>query len=59
MKTKKAKPKKRRSPETPKRCMLIQWEELCTVDGKPVCPRCHEPAEMVLGFVGNPCWAHK
>ena len=41
-------------------CLLIQWEEV-SVDakGKPICPRCNAPAEMVLGVFGNPCFAHK
>ena len=41
-------------------CLLIQWEEPCLdKKGKPVCPRCKGPAEMVLGVFANPCFAHK
>lgn len=39
-------------------CLGIQWSKLFTINGIPSCPRCHEPAEMVLGFMGEPCWAH-
>ncbi len=40
-------------------CCKIQWSKLHTVNGKSVCPDCGEDAEMILGFFGNPCWAHK
>ena len=40
-------------------CLKIQWGKLHTLNGKPVCPDCHEEAEHVLGFMCNPCWAHK
>lgn len=41
-------------------CRLIQWEQTAVDDkGNLVCPRCKEPAEMVLGVFGNPCYAHK
>ena len=42
-------------------CTLIQWSEHKTTldrDGKPVCPECRAPAEMVIGIKGEPCWAH-
>lgn len=41
-----------------KPCLLIQWEAVCTLDGKLVCPKCHEPAEEILGVFGQPCYAH-
>jgi len=40
-------------------CRLIQWEESCLAKGKPVCPKCGKPAEMIIGVFGNPCFAHK
>lgn len=42
----------------PKRCPRIQWRQLHLRDGKPACPVCGEPAEQILGFAGQPCWAH-
>lgn len=41
-----------------KSCLKIQWMKTHTIDGKPVCPDCHEPAEMVIGIIGEPVWAH-
>lgn len=40
-------------------CKLIQWEKVHTINGESVCPECHEPAEMILGIFGQPCYAHK
>lgn len=41
-------------------CLKIQWSDLAVSDdGKPICPDCKRPAELVLGFYGNPCWAHE
>lgn len=40
-------------------CKLIQWKKLCTLDGKAVCPSCHEPAEQVIGIFGEPVYAHE
>jgi hypothetical protein len=54
--------KKKRKKSKKKSCMLIQWTRPITPtdsEGKPVCPDCGEPAEMILGVFGNPCWAHK
>lgn len=39
-------------------CNLIQWSKLETRNGKPVCPECGEPAENILGMLGEQCWAH-
>lgn len=45
---------------TPEECTLIQWEKTYVdKNSNPVCPQCDAPAEMVLGIVDNPCWAHK
>ncbi|KKN47708.1 hypothetical protein LCGC14_0660310 [marine sediment metagenome] len=41
-----------------KQCLKIQWAKLHTVNGKPVCPDCGEPAEMIIGLFANACWAH-
>ena len=43
-------------------CSLIQWERKqvpADDNGEPVCPECGEPAEMILGIFGQPCWGHK
>lgn len=65
MKGKPTMPKaKKKADETkkvsPSQCLVIQWAKThVDRDGNPVCPDCGAPAEMVLGAVGNPCWAHK
>ena len=43
----------------PAKCTSIQWERLHLRNNVPSCPRCGREAEMILGFFGNPCWAHK
>lgn len=40
-------------------CRMVQWSCLHLRDGKPACPSCGWPAEMVVGFMGNACWVHK
>lgn len=53
-------PKVQRKPKgKPVPCLLIQWSETHTRDGKPACPGCGQPAEMILTFIGEPGWAHK
>ena len=60
MKKKDKKPKeKKRRRNPPDKCLMIQWGETYTVNGVPCCPECDAPAEMVIGVLGNPCWAHK
>ena len=52
-------PKKKRSEK--KRgttCLRIQWGKLHTVNGEPHCPDCGKKAINILGFFGEPCWAH-
>lgn len=40
-------------------CSKIQWGRVHTVNGELVCPECGEPAELIIGFLGNPCYGHK
>lgn len=53
--------KQKRKSKLPPGCLLIQW----SIKGKdgnmrpPICPRCFKPAEVILGFVGIPCYGHK
>jgi len=47
---------------TKKICYLIQWERKkppTDEDGRLICPECGEPAELILGVFGQPCYAHK
>lgn len=39
-------------------CKKIQWGELHLRGGKPACPDCGEPAKQIIGFFGEPGWAH-
>lgn len=42
------------------RCLMIQWSELTVNDQKQaICPDCGEPAELVRGITGEPCYAHQ
>jgi len=41
------------------RCNQIQWVTVHLRDGKPACPKCGAEAELILGFIGNPCYAHR
>jgi hypothetical protein len=43
-----------------KTCALIQWSK-CRIDtdGTLICPQCNRPAELILGFFGQPCYGHK
>ena len=50
----------KKKPGLPKdACRLIQWGKTHTKNGMPVCPKCGKEAEMILGFMDNPCWGHK
>ncbi len=40
-------------------CMQIQWSKLYVRDDLSCCPECGEEAEMIIGLMGEPCWAHK
>ena len=41
-------------------CKQIQWSKTWVdVVGNLICPECKQPAELVLGFFCNPCYAHK
>jgi hypothetical protein len=40
-------------------CKMIQWSDLYVRDDLPRCPKCEEEAEMIIGLMGEPCWAHK
>lgn len=42
----------------PSECMLIQWEKTHIRNNEAACPKCGEAAEMILGVLSNPCWAH-
>ena len=42
----------------PRKCMMIQWDRVHLRSGELACPECGEPAELCLGFFGNPCYAH-
>ncbi len=41
------------------KCKKIQWSKLHTINGKACCPECAEPAKMIIGMIGEPCWAHE
>ncbi len=44
---------------TPDQCRMIQWGQLHLDENQqPICPKCGAPAENIIGFVGEPCWAH-
>lgn len=42
-------------------CLLIQWSDGVgerNKKGDPICPRCGSRAELVIGIMGEVCWAH-
>lgn len=43
-------------------CILIQWSKDRSIfdsENNPMCPKCGMPAEEIIGFFGELCYAHK